>query len=132
MRIPVLLILALLLTTLSYGKEIENGKYSFKNGERARIIEITDDFVKVSKRNSYIEEYKITERKDIDEVQLIICDLDNGQKIVISQTMNGKNLFMYKWDNNNRPIEDLKYWHVKYRSSNKLKKIKLSQTKRNW
>jgi hypothetical protein len=46
--------------------------------------------------------------------------------------MNGKGLFMYKWDNNRKPIENLKYWHVKYRSSNKLKKITLTQTKRNW
>lgn len=132
MKNSIVLFVALISVTSIKAQEIENAKYSFKSGERARIVEITDDVIKISRRNSFNEEYNITERREIEGIKQIICNIGEGKKVVISQTMNGKNLFMYKWENSNKPIDNLEYWYVKYRSSNKLKKITLTQTKRNW
>lgn len=127
--------LLLLFALLSFGfahAQIENGRYSYKAGERRQIIEITDTEVRSSSKSRALQVYTITERKEVGKAEQIICDIGNGEKLVITQSKNGKGLFMFKWNVSlKNPISDLRYWQMKKKSGNQLTKA-LSQTKTNW
>lgn len=127
----VLLLISFFICSSIIAQEIEKGRYSFKTGSRRQIVVITDTEVRTSAKSKGLEVHKITERRDVEGVKLIICDIGHEEKMIISQTMNGKNLFMYKWTKKDMPIDDMKYWQMKKKSSNKLKKT-FSQTKTNW
>lgn len=127
MKKLLLLIFVLFMSYFSFA-QIDNGRFYYRSGSSRQVVEITDTHVLITGKRNQLKKFEITERRKIEKVDQIICDLEGGSQLVISNTTNGKNLFMYKRTENDKDASDVRYWAMKRSKSHRLRKA-LKQTK---